>query len=221
MVRILVITLGPIAVVFAIALWAALNTPAEVEAARVDDADNLRGLAKAWADGLAADARGPANAGVSEGAQFWIALYTGDGADEPSEPLLTPDDAGLLISPADRYFDADSASAAIARSVSTAQRSPAVFVDGKIVCSYNGPTIESARKLGGQQTVIGCTGDRDGRPLFDKGTNLLFTDLRVVFTAWRMIGYYVHKPVPARPSAQTFVATQSWPFKLDATHVVD
>lgn len=188
------------------------------DAYRIADGDNLKGLMKAYVSALADKKREPANVGVSEGAQFWIAMYTTDGADEPSDVFLEPGDAGFLVSPKDPLMKEDEVILAI-----QGAKGPDVRINGKTISSYNGPTVatmQDMKTLSGK--IIGCTGDRDGVPIFDDGVNVVYGNIKIEFVTWGDVGTIANNTaVPPRPTATTFVVPLGGPFALDQRHIVN
>lgn len=189
------------------------------DAKKTADGDNLKGLMKAYVAGLADQKRAPAVIGTSEGPQFWIAMYTTDGsATSPSDKFLEPGDAGFLVSPKDPVMKEDEVTAAI-----QAATGPAVNINSKTVSSYHGPTVATMRAqstLSGK--IIGCTGDRDGVPIFDNGANILYGNIKVEFNEWAECGTIANNTaVPATPTVASFIVTLPLPFALASSPTVN
>lgn len=225
---IVIIVIVLLVLVALIGVGAAIYIPkvneAREQAIQYVDGDNLRVLGMAYIAGLADQKRAPAAKGVSEGAQWWIALYTSDGAETPSDPFLALGDAGRLVSPRDPYRESlnERLDSQIADAIA-AGSGPAIRIDGKLACSYNGPTVATMRA---QSTlvgkVIGCTGDRDGWPIFDDGTNLLYGNLKSEFLTWAECASFADaEPPPEYPTVKDFLVPLGLPFALDDVHVVD
>lgn len=182
---------------------------------KMADADNMRGLMKSYVAGVA-DGKMPPSGDLASGPQFWIALYTTDGAGEPSGVFLGSGDGGFIVSPKDPVMKEDEVIAAL--QVAT---HPAVFIDGRTICSYNGPTPATMRAQSTRSgKIIGSTGDRDGVPLFDRGANVLYGNIKTEFLEWDEIGVIADAVTPAVPTG-AWLTTLPLPFALDGARVVN
>ena len=174
-VAVILLVLGIIAAIVVPNIVGALE-----DAKKTADAENMKGLMKAFIDGHSDKKAVP----QASGYRFWLALYVGDERapgdprPNPSTLYLTPGDASYLVSPADPVADRDRTEAAI---IAALAGNGLADLDATH-CSYPGPRVgvtSQSRKVGGRIIII--TGARNGRGFFEDGYNIIKGNLESHF----------------------------------------